>query len=372
MKDILIPFFFLISVVAYGQSNESQKIDQSQIRYVNINYNAEIEIAKQLILDSMQVKNIPGLSIAIAKKNEIIWLQGFGYADLENKVPVKINTKFRIGSISKTLTAMAVGKLLDSKQLKLSDDLYKYVNYFPKKNYEITIAEIASHTSGIRDYDYDKNEYLNFKNYSSIQESVAVFQNDPLLFEPGTNYKYATYNYTLLSAVIENASSQNFIDYMQENVLKPLQLFNTTPDYVYNIIDNRARFYDKYQGIVINSPAVDNSNKWAGGGYLSTPMDLMKMCQSLLRNDFINADTKKIVWTPATLKTGVITNYGIGWRIEKDEKNRLFVHHGGSAVGGRSYLLMYPDDGIIIAVANNLSDSFNQDFILKIAKIFLK
>lgn len=371
MKKILILFFLITSTVSYCQSNSNQKIDQTQINYANVNYNSKIENAKQMILDTMRIKSIPGLSIAIAKNDSIIWAEGLGYSDLENKVPVKMNSEFRIGSISKTITAMAIGKLLDSKQLRLSDDLNKYISYFPKKKHNITLAELASHTSGIRDYDYSKNEYLNFKNYNSIQESISVFQNDSLLFEPGTSYNYSSYNYTLLSAAIEGASSDNFIDYMQKNIITPLQLFNTTPDYYYNIIENRVRFYDKYQGIVINSPAVDNSNKWAGGGYLSTPIDLIKMCQSLLKNDFISASSKKILWTPAILKTGKTTNYGIGWRIETDEKNRTFVHHGGNSVGGRSFLLIYPEESLIIAVSSNLSDSFNQDFILKIAKMFL-
>ena len=123
--------------------------------------------------------------------------------------------------------------------------------------------------------------------------------------------------------------------------------------------------------MLINSPAVDNSNKWADGGYLSTSMDLVKMCQSILKNNFISTASKKILWSPAVLKSGKETNYGIGWRINKDKQNRTFVHHGGSAVGGRSFLLMYPDKGIVVAITSNLSDSFNEDFVLKIAEMFL-
>lgn len=371
MKRILIFLLWVICSYSYAQSNTIQSIDQSQNAYRNENFKSAIDRAKHLVLDTMRAKDIPGLSITIAKNDTIVWTEGFGFSDLENKVPVKINSKFRIGSISKTLTAMAIGKLLDSKQLNLSDDIHKYVPYFPQKGYNITIAELASHLSGIRDYDHSENEYLNTKNYSSIRESISVFQDDSLLFEPGTNYSYSSYNYTLLSAVIEGATSQSFIDYMQVSIITPLQLFNTIPDYSYDLIDNRSRFYDKYQGVLINSPAVDNSNKWAGGGYLSTSMDLVKMCQSILKNNFISAASKKILWSPAVLKTGKITNYGIGWRIDKDKQDRTFVHHGGSAIGGRSFLLMYPQEGVVIAITSNLSDSFNQDFVEKIAEIFL-
>lgn len=371
MKQIIIFLLWLIYSHSYAQSNFIQGIDESQKAFRNEKFKSTIESAESLVLDTMNAKNIPGLSISIAKNDTIVWAEGFGFSDLENKVPVKINSKFRIGSISKTLTAMAIGKLLDAKQLNLSDDVRKYVPYFPQKEHKITIAQLASHTSGIRNYDYSQNEYLNVKNYTSIKESISVFKDDSLLFEPGTNYSYSTYNYTLLSAVIEGASSQNFIEYMQTNVITPLQLVNTTPDYLYSIVDNRSSFYDKYEGFLINSPAVDNSNKWAGGGYLSTSLDLVKMCQGLLNNNFISNSSKEILWTPAVLKTGKKTNYGIGWRIDKDNQNRIFMHHGGSAIGGRSFLLVYPKQGVIIAVTSNLSDSFNQDFIMKIAELFL-
>lgn len=371
MKQILILLLCLLYSYSHAQSSTIQSIDESQNTFRNEKFKTEIDRAKSLVLDTIRTKDIPGLSISVAKNDMIIWAEGFGFSDLENKVPVKINSKFRIGSVSKTLTAMAIGKLLDSKQLNLSDDIHKYVPYFPQKQHKITITQLASHTSGIRDYNHGKNEYLNTKNYNSIKESISVFQDDPLLFEPGTNYSYSSYNYTLLSAVIEGAASQNFIDYVQTNVITPLHLANTTPDYFYNIIENRSRFYDKYEGVLINSPAVDNSNKWAGGGYLASSLDLIKMCQGLLKNSLISDTSKKVLWTPAILKNGEKTNYGIGWRIEKDKKNRTFMHHGGSAVGGRSFLLVYPEKQLVIAITSNLSDSFNQDFIMKISEIFL-
>jgi serine beta-lactamase-like protein LACTB len=371
MKQILYFLLGLFFSYSYSQSNAIRTIDESQNVFRNEKFKSEIKRAKSLVLDTIHAKDIPGLSITVTKNDTIVWAEGFGFSDLENKVPVKINTKFRIGSVSKTLTAMAIGKLLDSKQLNLSEDVHKYVPYFPQKEHKITIAQLASHLSGIRDYDHSKNEYFNTKNYNSIKESISVFQADSLLFEPGANYNYSSYNYTLLSAVIEGVTSKNFIDYMQANVIIPLNLVNTTPDYFYSIIDNRTRFYDKYEGVLINSPAVDSSNKWAGGGYLSTSLDLVKICQSMLKNNLISKSSKNILWTPAILKNGKKTNYGIGWRIDKDKQNRTFVHHGGSAVGGRSFLLVYPDKGVIIAITSNLSDSFNQDFIVKIAEIFL-
>lgn len=317
----------------------------------------------------MKEKNIPGLSISVSTKDKVIWSQGFGFSDLENKIPVKINSKFRIGSVSKTLTTLAIGKLLENNRLKLSDNIRDFVPYFPAKAYTISVRELANHTSGIRAY--NNGEYLSYKNYESVKKSIDVFKEDSLAFKPNTKYLYSTYGYVLLSAVIEGATSMNFTDYMRDSIFVPLNLKNTLPDNPYEIIDNRVRFYDKVDGAIINSPAVDNSNKWAGGGYLSTPFDLVTICRSLMNNTFLKESTKQKLWTPNTLDDGQHTDYGLGWRMDKDNFNRYFVHHGGSSVGGRSFLLAYPNDGICIALTSNLSDSFDQSFVLKLAGLFL-
>ncbi|MEZ4772001.1 MAG: serine hydrolase domain-containing protein [Bacteroidia bacterium] len=335
-------------------------------------YNVEIGQSQKLVVDLMQEKNIPGLSIAVATKNDILWTEGFGFADLENKTPVKINSKFRIGSISKTLSALAIGKLIDNGQLKLSDYVQDYVPYFPEKKYPVTVGQLAAHTAGIRHYNFQNGEHLSDKNYKTVEESIGVFKDDALLFEPGTKYSYSTYGYVLLSAVIEGASKMNFIDFMDDSILTPLNLKNTVPDYNSEIVENRTRFYYESNGKIVNGQYVDNSNIWAGGGYLSTSYDLVLMSQYLLNNQFLKPSTIEKLWTPIPLSNGQKTNYGIGWRQDKDSLGRIYVHHGGLSMGGRSFLLVYPEEGLAIAMTSNLSTDFDQTFVLKIAEIFMK
>lgn len=373
MRYVFSLTFLFFCTVIYSQSPTcglADAVGQSQTRFVNSKFALEITEAEKAIARLMQERNIPGLSVAVATKNDIIWAEGFGYSDLENKVPVRINSKFRIGSISKTLTSLAVGKLIETNQVELSDDIRKYVPYFPVKKHPVSIGQLASHVAGIRDYNYTNGEYLSNKNYESVQESVDVFKADSLLFEPGTEYLYSTYGYVLLSAAIEGITQMNFTDFMRDSILIPLNLNNTLPDFNYAIIENRVRFYDEFGGTIINSYSVDNSNKWAGGGYLSTPLDLVHLYQGL--DKFLKESTIHKLWTPATLKNGGHTNYGIGWRIDRDNSNRTYVHHGGSSVGGRSFLLVYPDEEISIALVCNLGGGFDQEFVLKIAEIFLK
>ncbi len=365
---------YLITISLFLLSNLciAQTIVETNTSYTNPQFEKEINDAAKLIADLMIEKQIPGLSITIAKKNKILWTEGFGFSDLENKTPVRLNSKFRIGSISKSITSLALGKLIEEGKINLSDTIRKFVHYFPKKEYPITIQELASHTSGIRNYNYKNGEYFSDKSYNSIEESIAVFKDDSLLFQPKTKYGYSTYGYVLLSAGIEGATNQSYLDYMQDSVFTPMKMFNTVPDFNNSIIDNRVSFYQLNDGIIINASYIDNSNKWAGGGFLSTSLDLAKMSQNLLKNEYLSESTLKTLWTPTTLSNGKKTNYCLGWRKDKDDLNRSYIHHGGSSVGGRSFLLIYPDDEVIVVITCNLFTRFNESFVLKIVEKFIK
>ena len=144
MSKALTLFFLLINTLCFAQ-----RIDEAKSKYTHPEFKAEIEESKALVIKLMNEKSIPGLSITVANKNEILWSEGLGFADIENKTPVKLNSKFRIGSISKSLTSIALGNLLEEGKINLNDTVQKSVPYFPKKKYPITIEDIASHTSGI-------------------------------------------------------------------------------------------------------------------------------------------------------------------------------------------------------------------------------
>lgn len=365
MNNLLILLLLLSSLC------KAQVIDQTQARLIDKKYSNRIATARKLIDSLMKDKNIPGLSVSVATKNKILWAEGFGYVDIENKVPVTVQSKFRIGSISKTLTALALGKLIEEDAINLSDPVQKYVADFPEKNYPVTIYQLASHTAGIRDYNYKNREYVSDKYYSSVKESLSIFKDDSLLFQPGTKYSYSTYGYVLLSAVIEGATKKAFLAYMHDSIFVPMGLRNTVPDFNDSIIANRVRFYDESNGKIVNGFHVNNSNKWAGGGFLSTPIDLVHMSQNLLNHQFLTAATLQKLWDEGTLISGEKTAYGIGWKLDRGSLHRKFVYHGGSSIGGRSFILIYPKEELIIAITCNLSTNFDQRFILKIADLFM-
>jgi serine beta-lactamase-like protein LACTB len=175
----------------------------------------------------------------------------------------------------------------------------------------------------------------------------------------------------LLSAAIEGATHKDFRAYMHDSVFVPMSLLNTVPDVNDSIIINRVRFYDELKGKFVNGYHVNNSSKWAGGGFLSTPLDLVVMSQKLLKHQFMSEHTLKTIWSESTLENGDKIGYGIGWKIDKDSLQRKYVYHGGSSIGGRSFLLVYPNEELIVAITCNLSTNFDQQFVLKVSELFL-
>jgi serine beta-lactamase-like protein LACTB len=297
---------------------------------------------------------IPGISLAVAVDGKLVYSEGFGYADLEQRVPVWPTTKFRIASISKPLTAVGLMELVQAGKVDLDAPVQKYVSSFPDKGAVITVRMIAGHLGGIRHYKGDEFEIKN--HYDSVLEGLKIFEADPLVSPPGTKFNYSSYGFNLVSAVIESASGENFLSYMQGHVFTPLGLVHTTADQNTQIVEQRSRFYELPKDAPIqNAPYVDNSYKWAGGGFLSTAEDLVRFGSALLQPGILNSQSLKTMLTSQKTTEGEETGYGIVWGVHKTSSGKTVYEHAGGAVGGTSDLIAYPESRVVIAVIANLS-----------------
>jgi serine beta-lactamase-like protein LACTB, mitochondrial len=262
-------------------------------------------------------------------------------------------TKFRIGSVSKSLTSTALGLLYESGKIDLDAPVQKYVPSFPVKAYPITTREIAGHLAGLRHY--GPGEFLSSRHYDNVLESLSIFSNDTLLFRPGDKYSYSTYGFVLVSAVVEGASGESFLPFMQRHVFDPLGLRHTTPEYLDSIIPDRARFYTRNDSTspIINAPYVDNSNKWAGGGFLSTTEDLALFGDEMITAKILKPSTVDLLWTSQKTTAGKATGYGLGWFVSTDSAGRQIVRHGGGSDGGTAMLILYPKQRVVFAFLFN-------------------
>jgi CubicO group peptidase (beta-lactamase class C family) len=346
----------LVLAVAPAAGQTPPQVAESPAR---TEFAAPIAKARAFIRDTMRALGAPGAAVTVMRSGRIVWSEGFGYADLEQRVAATPLTKFRVGSVSKALTSVLIGKLVERGQLDLDSPVQRYLPAFPAKRWPITTRQLAGHLAGIRHYRRPEENFL-VRHYSTVAEALEIFAADSLLFEPGTRYGYSSYGWNLISAVLEAAGKKPYLEQMQREVFDPAELRHTVADQIDSIIPGRARWYTRApaRGGIINAGFTDNSYKWAGGGFLSTTEDLVEFADALRGGRLLRPETRDLLWTSQKTSDGTPTGYGIGWRVEQDRAGRRMVSHGGGSVGGTAYLLLYPDAELIVAVLVNSDWTF--------------
>ena len=189
-----------------------------------------VERARPFVRALVVEENLPGLSLAVGIAGEIVWAEGFGWADIDERRPVTPQTLFRIGSVAKPMTATAVGLLRERGLLDLDTPVRDYVPSFPEKEWSVTTRQLMSHVAGVRHPPFDEELLFMRDHCESPLDGLELFADDPLLFTPGTRYRYSTYGWTLVGAVVEAAAGEPFLDFMQREVFDPSDMRDTALD----------------------------------------------------------------------------------------------------------------------------------------------
>lgn len=332
-------------------------------------YDQAIELGRYLMDSLLQTGKAPGMDIAISIDGEVVWSEGFGYADLEHQQAVLAGqTRFRIGSVSKPLAAAGIGRLMDMGKIDLEEPIETYVPYWPTKKYTFSVHQLAGHIAGIRHY--KGTEFMLTRHFETVEEGIGIFKDDPLLFEPGERFSYSSHGFNLLSAAVEGASGESFLRFMQKEVFDPIGMSSTCADINDSIIANRASFYElNPDTLMVNARYVDNSYKWAGGGFISTTLDLLKFGEAHMSGGFLSEETWTILTTPQSLNNGEHTRYGVGWFVG-GEGEMYRIGHGGGSIGGITDFVMYPELGMVVAMLSNSSDTSFGDVLEQIRNAF--
>lgn len=315
--------------------------------------------AGRLVEEARSQLGTPGISVAAALDDRLVWSAGYGLADVEHDVPASAATVYRIASISKTMAATAVMQLVERGRVSLDDPIQKHVPAFPDKGgLAITVRHILTHTSGIRHY--KPGEMESQESYGSVEDAIRIFKADPLLFTPGTKYSYSTYAYNMLAGVVEAASGLAFEAYLQEHVWGPAGMAATRFEHPGEIVPHRARPYVRGGAAgLANAPYADLSIKWAGGGIISTVEDLIRFHIAIDQGRLLRAKTLEQMYTPGTLADGSSLPYGLGWMIQADAQGRRWIAHSGGATGGTTFLLRDPARGLAVAIMCNVQNAGN-------------
>lgn len=313
----------------------------------------------QEIIQSEWAARAPGLCVAVSVNGDTVWSQAYGFADLERQIPATTTTRFRIGSVSKPLTAAALAMLVERGQLDLDAPVQKYIPDFPQKDGVITPRLLAGHLTGIRNY--RGTEAVSNLPYPNLRSGLKIFENDPLESPPGTKFSYASYNWNVLGVVMESAAGRDFLACMNETVIRPLGLDDTIADRAGVEDAQRTQFYEADPaGKFLVAPKVDLSFVWPAGGYLSTAEDLVRFGAAHFRPGFLKPESLKLLFTPQKTLAGASTPYGIGWFVVRD-----VWHHGGDSIGGMATLLMLPSARVVVAIVGNSGQGLLQNAIRK-------
>ena len=349
---VILPALLMLGTSFPQHFNHKQKLDQ---------YLSEYQVNK----------NVASISAGILHKGKIVWLEAKGFADLSYRVPAAPRTIYRIASISKIITAVAVMQLWEKGKLNLDADALKYIPYFPRKKWKFTTRQILQHTAGLRNY--KPGEFNSTAFYPTTKEAVGVVSGDPLEFKPGSKFLYTTLGYNLLAAIIEKVSGMSFEDYLQKNIFEPAEMHSTLPEFHSEIILNKAVGYVKnnYRKLE-NAPLADLSIKFAGGGLVSTSEDILKFAHCLLTDKLIKRSTLDTMLVPTKLPNGKILDSGLGFEIETDSFGKKYFGHYGHGTGFVSLLAIYPKDSTAVIDLINTDDRNLGSPALDLASIILE
>ena len=365
---LLPPILALLAGLFVATAN----VASAQERKLSSEKGARLESA---ISKFMAANSVPGLSAAVVENGEYVWSEGFGMADLENFVPATSRTLYRLGSVSKPLTATAAMQLWEHGKLDLDAPVQKYCPAFPQKEWPIVTRELLGHLGGIRHYRSDSQddpEIGNTKHFDNpIEAGLKFFENDPLVAQPRTKFHYSTQGFTLVGCAIEGASGEKYVDYVRESMLVPAGMMRTHADDHYAIIAYRTRFYHKDKsGTVVNADFLDSSYKIPGGGWLSSAEDMARFEVAMLNDALLRRATRNIMWTPQKAADGSENGYALGWSTGK-EVGVADVGHGGSQQGTSTFMLLAPAPRAGVVVLINMDGVNASALAAELLKIVL-
>ncbi len=308
-----------------------------------------------------------GASVSVHFDGKLVYAKGFGWQDRAKQINATERTVYRLGSISKPITATAAMQLWERKKLDLDCDIRKYVPEFPEKRWVVTARQILSHTSGIRHYDATDRDV--FAHFDWSKDALSLFGSSSLLFEPGSKYSYSTHAFTVLAAALEKIEGKSFPILMRQNLFRKIQ--GTLRCELPKSKDtNQSSLYTNINGQQVDAGRrEDNSWKFAGGGMEADVVTLGKFGTGLLKDSFFKSQTRDLMWSKTKLTNGNQSDYGLGFRVGDNG----VVEHGGAQQGCRSLLYIDSKTKVVVVFMTNSGNSLNpRPLAVKLASLWAR
>jgi len=379
----------LLAALAWAPGGAAQATDELSSR--------QIKEIKQLSAEVLSEEGLPGLSIAVAKGDQV-WSAGFRRADLEQGVAVDSRSLFRTASISKWMTATAALRLVDEGKLDLDAPVQQYCPQYPQKQWTITSRQLLSHLAGIRHYHGANGEPRNteeerraldelikheestqYTRYTDIVTTLDTFKGDPLVFQPGTHFLYTSLGYRVLACVLEGAAKTSYRVLMRRLVFTPAGMSEITEDDSLAIIPHRVAGYSRgTDNTLTRAPFRDVSENLPAGGHLATAEDLVRFASAFNSGKLVQPRTRDLMMqrpklldgtdvpeAPPYFGMGTGLYYGMGIFVGSSPNGEQLLRHTGRQPGTSTELLLAPQSRIAVAVMTNVSGWNGADALAK-------
>ena len=342
--------------------------------FVSVSASAQQQAADQLsarldkLLSGQFKDGEPGATVLVARSGRVIYSRAFGLANIELNVPMQVNTVFKIGSITKQFTAVALLQLVERGKVLLQDEITMFIPDYPTRGHTITVEHLLTHTSGIRNFtsirDTAKRGTVDF----TPKEMVDFFKNEPPRFAPGTKWEYSNSGYVLLGYIIEIVSGKTYAEYIEENIFRPVGMPNSLYADDIRLVKNRADGYAKDDRGFVNVPYISMTQPYAAGSILSTVEDLFKWNRAVHSDKLIRKETRERAHSRYRLADGTETAYGYGWRFGYIQESPS-IWHGGFINGFFTMAMYLPNEDIYVAVLSNCESNSPEDVTAKLAAL---
>lgn len=301
---------------------------------------------------AMQAHQLASVSIGIRRRGAPDLARSYGFGDLENDVAATPHSVYRIGSLTKLFTAAAVMRLVEAGALRLTDTVGSLLPSFPAYGHRITIEQLLTHTSGLKNYTEVPAFVERSRSDLTHQQLAHLVAGEPPDFAPGTAYKYSNSGYYVLGVIIEHVARTTYYEFVERELFARLALADTRYLDDYRLVKRRVHGYDVLNGVTVNSGQLSMFPPFAAGGLGSSAADLLDWGSALVEGRAVSLDSLARMTTPGTLSDGTRTAYGFGLELAEHGGRRKWFH-GGTINGFRSTLAIYPDEGAIVAVLCN-------------------
>lgn len=359
MRRWLLPSLFLLPVCTWTQTQNNE---------------APLPVRLEtLVNDRFEATRCPGLSVAVASHNEIVFSRALGKADIEQDVPLTTASVQRLASVSKPITGTIIMDLVEQSKLSLDASIRQYLPELPAFYQSVTLRELLSHQSGVRGYADEENVLFNTVHYSTSRDALKVMMTYPLAFTPGTKVEYSSLAFTVLGAAAESVTGRSFqqlsMDFFPKHGIRgfalddpyaivPRRVHGYLVDRTLNLQFNDGRvagrdYLKSTTGEISNAHYYDISNRYPAGGFDALAEDLLRFVIAVGSGKVLKPDAVDAMWTGQRTSDGVSTVFGLGWGVSNWRERTKMVGMNGLELSTATFLRYLPDSGVGVALLCN-------------------